>query len=209
MSDKTGIKPVFDPTVQRLSGFTTHGDMPIDVPFMTEIVPGLWQGGVRNGLILPGFIRHVVSLYQGEAYRVKHKPDSTLSVRMLDAEDEDLGVVDEIARWAHARWKTGPLLAHCQAGLNRSSLVTARVLMLDGMTAAGAIALLREKRSLACLCNPAFEEWLRTLDDHSRHERDDTGEFPFGWTCLDCSGPEDQAPRVRWTVRENETTGVA
>lgn len=162
--DQTGIKPAFDPTVQRLTGETAHGFLPIDVPFITEIAPGLWQGGVRNGLILPRFIRHVVSLYQGEAYRVKHRLDSTLTVRMLDAIDQDTGMVDEIARWVSHCRKTGPVTVHCQAGLNRSSLVTARVLMLDGMTASEAIGLLREKRSPACLCNPAFEEWLRGLD---------------------------------------------
>jgi hypothetical protein len=63
-----------------------------------------------------------------------------------------------------ARRKTGPCLVHCQAGLNRSSLVVARVLMLEGATADEAIGLLREKRSPACLCNPAFEEWLRARD---------------------------------------------
>jgi len=55
----------------------------------------------------------------------------------------------------------GPTLVHCQAGLNRSSLVAARALVLGGMTADDAIALIREKRSPACLCNPAFERWLR------------------------------------------------
>jgi protein-tyrosine phosphatase len=42
-----------------------------------------------------------------------------------------------------------------------SSLVTARALVLSGLTADEAIALIREKRSPACLCNPSFERWLR------------------------------------------------
>ena len=36
-----------------------------------------------------------------------------------------------------------------------------RALVLGGMTADDAIALIREKRSPACLCNPSFERWLR------------------------------------------------
>jgi protein-tyrosine phosphatase len=50
---------------------------------------------------------------------------------------------------------------HCQAGLNRSSLVIARALILSGMPSVAAIALIREKRSPACLSNPSFERWLR------------------------------------------------
>lgn len=59
---------------------------------------------------------------------------------------------------AHAR--QGPTLVHCQAGLNRSGLVAALALILDGMLPAAAIDLLRQHRSPAVLCNPAFERWL-------------------------------------------------
>jgi len=50
---------------------------------------------------------------------------------------------------------------HCQVGLNRSSLVAARALVLSGEAdPAGAVALLRARRSPACLCNETFESWL-------------------------------------------------
>lgn len=162
-SDPTGIKIAFDPTIQHMTGVTAHGYIPFRVPFITEIAPNLWQGGCKNGLILPKFIKHVVSLYPWESYKAKHEVTSTLTVRMHDAEDQDTGVVDELARWVTHCRKTSPVLVHCQAGLNRSSLVAARVLMLDGATADEAIRLIREKRSAACLCNEAFEEWLRSL----------------------------------------------
>ena len=53
---------------------------------------------------------------------------------------------------------------HCQAGLNRSSLVVAIALLLSGEVSTGqeAIDLIREKRDPACLCNPAFEKWVRS-----------------------------------------------
>jgi protein-tyrosine phosphatase len=56
-------------------------------------------------------------------------------------------------------------LVHCQAGLNRSSLIVARTLMLgQDMTAKDAIALIREKRSPMCLCNDTFRIYLERLD---------------------------------------------
>ena len=56
----------------------------------------------------------------------------------------------------------GPTLVHCQAGLNRSSLIAAVALILAGVVDSGAeaAALLRERRSPACLCNQSFERWL-------------------------------------------------
>jgi protein-tyrosine phosphatase len=59
--------------------------------------------------------------------------------------------------------QAAPTLVHCQAGLNRSSLVAARALVLDGMTPDNAITLIRAMRSPACLSNPSFERWLRAL----------------------------------------------
>jgi len=162
--DPTGIKLQYDPTRQRMSGIAIHGNTPFDVPFISKIADNLWQGGCRNGLILPKFFNHLISLYPWEQYKVKHELFSLMSVMMLDSSEQPFEQVDVIAAWANLCRKTGPVLVHCQAGLNRSSLITARALMLDGSSADEAIALLREKRTPACLCNSTFEEWLRRLD---------------------------------------------
>jgi hypothetical protein len=75
----------------------------------------------------------------------------------------DLDRVVRAARWAWERWQSGDrVLVRCQAGLNRSGLVTALVLMFGGHTAADAIRLIRERRSSSALCNTAFERWLLT-----------------------------------------------
>jgi len=163
MSDPTALEIDFDPTVQRMRGITVHGHMPFDVPLISEIDHNLWQGGCEQGLILPRFIKHLVSLYPWERFTVRHELDSVLVARMYDSEDQALGKVEAIARWVNACRETGPVLVHCQAGLNRSSLVVARALMLAGKSADDAIITLREKRSPACLCNHAFEEYLRAL----------------------------------------------
>jgi protein-tyrosine phosphatase len=166
-ADPTGIKIDFDPTRQRMTGVTYHGDTPFDVPFVTEIAPNLWQGGCRKGLMLPRFFRHVVSLYPWEQYKVKHELDSAFTIRAYDSLEQGTAFVPALATWVNACRETGPVLVHCQAGLNRSSLVTAMALIQEGSSGDEAIALIREKRSPACLCNPAFEAWLRQFDDSS------------------------------------------
>jgi protein-tyrosine phosphatase len=161
--DPTAFSISFDPTQRRMSGWTAHKHMFFDVPYITEIAPNLWQGGCENGLVLPRHIAHLLSLYQWESYTVLHRLRTDHTVTMYDALDQATHEIDRWARWTNARRRTGAVLVHCQAGLNRSSLVTARALMMEGMTADAAIMLIREKRSPAALCNQAFEDYLRSL----------------------------------------------
>lgn len=168
MDDPTRIDMTADPHTRLLSGVTMLGGHQFSVPYVTEIAVNLWQGGCADGLVLPDSFRHLVSLYQSEHYTVKHGLQSALAVAMLDRPGEDLERIPVIAAWVNACRKTGPVLVHCQAGLNRSSLVVAAALMLEGATAESAIALIRHKRSPACLCNPAFEDWLLSFHAEPR-----------------------------------------
>jgi protein-tyrosine phosphatase len=159
--DPTAIDIRIDPMRQHLVGITAHGHIPFDVPVISEIAPNLWQGGCRDGLVLPDFVVHVVSLYPWEQYDVQHNIDSEVYVRMYDSGEQGFEQVDALAAWVNVCRETGPVLVHCQVGLNRSSLVAARALVLSGEAdPAGAVALLRARRSSACLCNEAFEGWL-------------------------------------------------
>lgn len=160
MSDPTRISLTCDPRQERMRGIATHGYTPFDVPFISPIAPNLWQGGCEDGFNLPEEIIHLVSLYPWERYYTHPKVVSELYVRMYDSTEQGFEQVNEIARYVNERRKTGPVLVHCQAGLNRSSLIAARALIFEGMLPKDAIALIREKRSPACLCNPAFEDWL-------------------------------------------------
>ncbi|MDB5042204.1 MAG: dual specificity protein phosphatase [Candidatus Eremiobacteraeota bacterium] len=160
-ADPTRIDIRFDPRHYRMSGIAVHGNTPFDVPFISEIAENLWQGGCEEGLVLPDFIVAVVSLYPWEKYRitngaVRHE------IEMYDSTEQAFDQVDELAALVNQHRKSGPVLVHCQAGLNRSSLIAARALMLEGMSADAAITTLREKRSQACLCNKSFERWLRS-----------------------------------------------
>jgi protein-tyrosine phosphatase len=162
--DPTWIPMHVDPREQRMRGIATHGRTPFDVPFVSHIIDNLWQGGCQDGLVLPKNIEHLISLYPWEAYTVTHELKSSLTVRMHDATDQSFAQVGDIAQWVRTCMIDGPTLVHCQAGLNRSSLVAATALTLDGLfDGPRAIALLRERRSPACLCNPAFEQWVAAL----------------------------------------------
>jgi protein-tyrosine phosphatase len=161
-SDPTRIDISFDPREQRMDGIAVHGNTPFNVPYVSQITDDLWTGGCTNGLILPDEIAHVVSLYPWESYTVRHEVRSVLSVVMYDSNDQGFAQVDAIAAWVNVCRADGPTLVHCQAGLNRSGLVAARALMLGGMSGVEAVALLREKRSPAVLCNKTFESWLTT-----------------------------------------------
>lgn len=161
LDDPTAFEIEFDPRVSRMRGTAIHGDTPFDVPFISQVTEDLWQGGCKNGLVLPSHIAHVVSLYPWERYTNDHTLKSMLSVRMYDSLDgPDPEQVISIATWVNVCRKTGPTLVHCQAGLNRSGMVTAVALILDGYDVTDAIALLRKQRSPAVLCNPVFEDWL-------------------------------------------------
>jgi hypothetical protein len=69
--------------------------------------------------------------------------------------------IEHVAEWAYAQWKKDQrVLVRCEAGLNRSGLVTGIILLRDGMSADQAIALIRKQRSRFALSNAAFEKYL-------------------------------------------------
>lgn len=165
MHDPTAILLDIDPRVQRMRGTAAHGNTPFDVPYISEIAENFWVGGCTNGLRLPSFVEHLISLYPWESYDAVHEIKSMLAVVMYDADNEpDTEQVFAVARWVNACRAAGPTLLHCQAGLNRSNLVAAAALIIDGgMFPVDAVDLLREKRSPAVLCNPSFERWVMGL----------------------------------------------
>ncbi|QUU29283.1 PTPc tyrosine phosphatase [Mycobacterium phage SirSheldon] len=155
--DPTAFDFDTDPLQSRFHGWTAHGGIEFDVPFISEVADNLYQGGCRRGLVLPTFIKHLVSLYPWEKYTVEHELLSEKSIKMYDSVDQSLDQVDEIAEWVNECRKKGPVLVHCQAGLNRSALIAARAIWLDTRQSGFSIMNhLRRTRSDAVLCNPAF-----------------------------------------------------
>jgi hypothetical protein len=139
-----------------------------------EILPGLFMGGTHDDATVADAMT-LRSLGQNSAY------DAVVTLyawaQPVDWEVEELrygfgdGALygDDIARvlraaeWAHQRWQSGDrVLIRCQAGLNRSGLVTALVLIQAGWAAADAIRHIRAKRSPHALFNRHFVRWLIT-----------------------------------------------
>lgn len=161
---QTNVKKEFDPTVQIMSGITAHKHLEFSCPFITQITDNLWMGGCQKGMMLPQFFKHLISVYPWEQYTVKHEMESMLAYKLFDGPGNDMEITNDIARWVRACAINGPTLVHCQAGLNRSALIVAKVLMLEGLSSAEAIMRLRTVRSQAVLCNEEFEQHIRSID---------------------------------------------
>ena len=77
--------------------------------------------------------------------------------------DIDLNRLRQAVEFGYDRWKQGDrLLVRCQAGLNRSGLVMALILIKDGFTPYQAIDLIRQRRTGIALFNENFANWLLT-----------------------------------------------
>ena len=75
----------------------------------------------------------------------------------------DLCRLKDAVEFGYRRWRAGDrVLVRCQAGLNRSGLVTALILMRHGMDAESAIQLIREHRAELALFNREYVRWLLT-----------------------------------------------
>ncbi len=150
-----------------------------DFPLHSEILPGLWVGGTDDldtieysgDLHAPKAITKkdfdaVVTLYAWA-----NPVDWMVEEMRFGFYDSDVDHIDREALtsavgFARRKWQAGKkVLIRCQAGLNRSGLTAALVLMQSGYTADEAITLLRDKRSKYVLCNGEFEAFLRTLNE--------------------------------------------
>jgi hypothetical protein len=161
----------------RIEGFAPDRDEPFEIPLVSHIAGNLWMGGCIPGVRLPAAVAHVVSLYAWGSYAIE-PGTRRLRVAMSDhAAMPDLDELDALAGYVLDAVAQGPTLVHCQAGLNRSGLVAAYALVLDGMAPADAIGLLRERRSPQVLCNPVFEAWLLDVpsDPAARRPADQQG----------------------------------
>lgn len=140
-----------------------------------EILPNLFMGGTSDDatINIPQKLSHfdgerdfdcIVTLYAWASPANWGVEERRLGFPDAQIVDEYLDAIHEMATWAHSRWKLGKkVLIRCQAGLNRSGLLTALVLIDEGYSPSDAIALIREKRSGWALCNADYVSYLNSL----------------------------------------------
>ena len=154
---------------------TKENDMNYEkTPLYSEVAPNLFMGGTDDLATIdqPQELKHfngknefdcVVTLYAWAAPANWGVEERRFGFPDADIIEEYLPTIIELAQWAHSKWASGKRVnIRCQAGLNRSGLVTALTLMISGMSADEAIDTLREKRSTYALCNGEYEHWLLT-----------------------------------------------
>ena len=141
-------------------------------PLYSEVAPNLFMGRTDDleTIDQPQKLNHfednnefdcVVTLYAWAAPANWGVEERRFGFPDANIIDEYIPTIVELAQWAHSKWASGKRVnIRCQAGLNRSGLVTALTLMISGMSADEAIDTLREKRSGYALCNGEYEHWL-------------------------------------------------
>ena len=139
-------------------------------PAPTEIPPGLWQGGTSESSLLgqptkPGHYRGkrpfdlIVTLYADAQPAPWGVEEIRYGFPDAELDPNDLDRLRQIAAYAAERWKAGcRVLIRCQAGVNRSGVVAALVLLAGGWEPRQAIQHLRARRSPHVLSNEHFRE---------------------------------------------------
>lgn len=155
-------------------------DVYYPVDLWNEILPGLHLGGTDDADVVHEGA--AVSRFDHKAFITRDDFDTVVTMyafaRPVDWFVKELrfGVYDsdmkdfqtdelrDIVVTAHRDWKNGKrVLVRCQAGINRSGLVMALMLIREGYTAEDAINLMRTKRGEAVLANKHFEAWLKDV----------------------------------------------
>jgi len=161
-SSEWNAGPDTDPFTYIIKGYAAHNYTPFEMPAITHVIDNLWHGGFVHGLNLKNRFDVVVSLYPWERYGTQGR---LVAYRMYDGNDVDVPTLNRATDTVISALNEGKkVLVHCQAGLNRSSLVVGNVLVnWAGMHPEDAITLMRAKRSPAVLCNPTFARYLLEL----------------------------------------------
>lgn len=140
----------------------------------SEIAPNLYMGGTDDQDVIHYPVRNrsgrpdlpfdaIVTMYawaQPADWRVQEfrygVPDAAIG-------DIDLPRLKQAVEFGLNRWLSGDrVLIRCQAGLNRSGLVTALILMSTGIDAEDAITQIRLNRAEIALFNTEYVNWLKT-----------------------------------------------
>ena len=138
----------------------------------SEIAPNLFMGGTADEDV----IHHAVAYNKARTdlpfdaiitmYAWANPADWRVQEFRYGIYDSAIGEIDldrlkQAVEFGYNRWLSGDrVLVRCQAGLNRSGLVTALIMMSTGLDAETAIEQIRKNRAEIALFNNNYVEWL-------------------------------------------------
>jgi protein-tyrosine phosphatase len=137
-----------------------------------EIITNLFMGGTDDDDVIHQPMRHygarvdlpfdaIVTMYAWARPADWNIQEFRYAVEDGSITKIDLNRLREAVLFGYNRLQSGDrILVRCQAGLNRSGLVTALIMMMHGYSAIDAIELIREKRHEDALFNESFANWL-------------------------------------------------
>lgn len=157
-------------TKDRSRGRGEHDDEPYEP--RSEIVPGLWMGGHEyidpDGMWTRAIVGEEFDAVYSLHSREGHGPADGVRHRVLEVPDGVLTAgqilaVETFAESVARDYAQGyRVLVRCRAGMNRSGLVVAAVLIQGGLTAGDAVAMVRRRRAPGALNNENFVSYLET-----------------------------------------------
>ena len=138
----------------------------------SEILPGLFMGGTHDEDVVYAkpTDKHKININKFDCVITMYAwanptdwgvEEIRYGIPDSDINDANIKKLLDIAYWGYRRWLSGEkVLIRCQAGLNRSGLITSLILIMDGLSPMAAVNLIREKRTPFALFNQNYVTWL-------------------------------------------------
>ena len=138
----------------------------------SEIAPNLFMGGTDDADVIHRTAPHntarkdlpfdaIVTMYAWARPADWKVQEFRYGIYDSAITEIDLDRLKQAVEFGYNRWLSGDrLLVRCQAGLNRSGLVTALIMMSTGLDAETAIEQIRKNRGEDALFNNHYVEWL-------------------------------------------------
>ncbi len=140
----------------------------------SEIAPNLFMGGTADEDVIHQPVAYnkaradlpfdaIITMYAWANPADWKVQEFRYGIYDSDISQIDLDRLKQVVEFGYNRWLSGDrVLVRCQAGLNRSGLVTALIMMSTGLDAETAIEQIRKNRAEIALFNTHYVEWLLT-----------------------------------------------
>jgi len=142
------------------------------ISLYSEVAPNLFMGGTADEDVIHQAVAYnkartdlpfdaIITMYAWANPADWRVQEFRYGIYDSAIEDIDLDRLKQAVEFGYNRWLSGDrVLVRCQAGLNRSGLVTALIMMSTGLDAETAIEQIRKNRAEIALFNNNYVEWL-------------------------------------------------